>query len=533
MLPEIRNTEKNIEKANQTHMQAEPTKLNEIRMEAESGGGEKRISAQHAKGKQTARERIGKLLDEGSFQEIGMFVTHRASGSGMEASHPFTDGVVTGWGKIDGRLVYVFAQDFTIMGGSVGEAHGKKIAALLERAHQSGAPVIGLNDSGGARIQEGVDALAGYGDIFFRNVQSSGVIPQISVILGPCAGGAVYSPAITDFIFMVEKTAHMFITGPEVVKAVMHQEVSFDDLGGAAVHRSQSGVAHFTAPDEEALLADVRWLLSFLPSNNLTPPPYLAPSDDARRLTPELAKIVPVDTQQPYDVRSVIETLVDNQEFMEVQSEYAPNLVIGFARLDGFPVGVLANQPLYLAGVLDINCSDKGARFIRFCDAFHIPLLTLVDTPGFLPGTDQESGGIIRHGAKLAYAYAEATVPKVTIILRKAYGGAYIVMSSKHLGGDINLAWPNAEIAVMGPEGAVNIIYSKEIQAVADPVARREELIQQYRSELANPLIAASRGYVDDVIDPSESRTRVIHALESLRDKRDPIPSRKHGNIPL
>ncbi len=514
-------------------MTSEPRNLETIRQEASVGGGDKRIAAQHAKGKQTARERITRLLDPDTFHEVGMFVTHRASGLGMEASHPFTDGVITGWGKVDGRLVYVFAQDFTIMGGSVGEAHGKKIAALLDMARQNGAPVIGLNDSGGARIQEGVDALAGYGDIFFRNVQSSGVIPQISVILGPCAGGAVYSPAITDFIFMVEKTSHMFITGPEVVKAVMHQEVSFDDLGGAAVHRTQSGVAHFTAPDEDSLLADVRTLLSYLPSNNLTPPPHLPSSDDPRRSTPELAQLVPQEMQQPYDVRAVIDSLVDSGEFLEVQAEFAPNLVIGFARMDGFTVGIVANQPLHLAGVLDINSSDKGARFIRFCDAFHIPLATLVDTPGFLPGTDQESGGIIRHGAKLAYAYAEATVPKVTLVLRKAYGGAYIVMSSKHLGGDVNYSWASAEIAVMGPEGAVNIIFSKEIQALEDPATRRGELIRHYRAELASPLIAASRGYLDDVIEPAESRMRIVSALEALREKRSPTPSRKHGNIPL
>jgi acetyl-CoA carboxylase carboxyltransferase component len=440
---------------------------------------------------------------------------------------------VTGWGKIDGRIVYIFAQDFTIMGGSVGEAHGKKIASLLELATRNGAPVIGLNDSGGARIQEGVDALAGYGDIFHHNVHASGVIPQISVILGPCAGGAVYSPAITDFVFMVEKTAHMFITGPEVVKAVTHQEVSFDELGGAAVHRAQSGVAHFTAPDEATLLANVRWLLSYLPSNNLSQPVRLATDDQPRRATPQLAEIVPADPQQPYDVRQVIEAMVDDHEFLEVQGEFAANLVIGFAHLDGYPVGVVANQPLYLAGVLDINASDKGARFIRFCDAFHIPLVTLVDTPGFLPGTDQEHGGVIRHGAKLAYAYSEATTPKVTLILRKAYGGAYIVMGSKHLGGDVNFAWVNAEIAVMGPEGAVNIIYSKEIQAAKDPDAQRVKLIQQYRAEFANPLIAAARGYVDDVIDPAETRGYLISALEPLREKRQPTPARKHGNIPL
>jgi acetyl-CoA carboxylase carboxyltransferase component len=507
--------------------------LEKIRTEASLGGGEARIAAQHAKNKLTARERIEQLLDPGTFQEIGMFVTHRASGLGMEKSHPYTDGVVTGWGKVDGRVVYVFAQDFTIMGGSVGEAHGMKIANLLDMARQNGAPVIGLNDSGGARIQEGVESLAGYGQIFYRNVQSSGVVPQISVILGPCAGGAVYSPAITDFIFMVEKTAHMFITGPEVVKAVTHQEVSFDQLGGAAIHREQSGVAHFTAPDEETLLANVRWLLSFLPSNNLTPPPYQPSSDDPLRSLQELAKIVPADPQQPYDVREVIEALVDGGEFMEVQSEYAANLVIGFARMDGYPVGIVANQPLHLAGVLDINSSDKGARFIRFCDAFHIPLVTLVDTPGFLPGTDQEYGGVIRHGAKLAYAYSEATVAKVTMILRKAYGGAYIVMGSKHLGGDYNLAWANAEIAVMGPEGAVSIVFSKDIAAAQDPAAERDRLIRNYRAEFATPLIAASRGYLDDVIDPSDSRSRIIRSLEVLREKRQNTPSRKHGNIPL
>jgi acetyl-CoA carboxylase carboxyltransferase component len=514
-------------------MEKAANQLEQIRTVASSGGGEARIAAQHAKNKLTARERIEQLIDPGTFQEIGMYVTHRASGLGMEKSHPYTDGVVTGWGKVDGRLVYVFAQDFTIMGGSVGEAHGLKIANLLDLARQNGSPVIGLNDSGGARIQEGVEALAGYGQIFYRNVQASGVIPQISVILGPCAGGAVYSPAITDFIFMVEKTAHMFITGPEVVKAVTHQEVTFDQLGGAAIHREQSGVAHFTAPDEETLLSNVRWLLSFLPSNNLTPPPYLPPTDDPQRSLPELAEIVPADPQQPYDVRSVIEALVDGGEFLEVQSEYAANLVIGFARMDGYPVGIVANQPLHLAGVLDINSSDKASRFIRFCDAFHIPLVTLVDTPGFLPGTEQEYGGVIRHGAKLAYAYSEATVAKVTLVMRKAYGGAYIVMGSKHLGGDYNLAWAAAEIAVMGPEGAVSIVFSKDIAAAENPAAERDRLIKNYRSEFATPLIAASRGYIDDVIDPSESRSRIVRALEALRDKRQNTPSRKHGNIPL
>jgi len=514
-------------------MQKEPNRLDQIRKKAALGGGEERLDTQHSKGKQAARERIEQLLDPETFHELGMFVTHRATGQAMEKSHPYTDGVVTGWGKIDGRVVYIFAQDFTIMGGSVGEAHGKKIANLLEMATQNGSPVIGLNDSGGARIQEGVDALAGYGQIFHRNVQASGVIPQISVILGPCAGGAVYSPAITDFIFMVENTAHMFITGPEVVKAVTHQEVSFDELGGAAVHRAQSGVAHFTAPDEVTLLANVRWLLSYLPSNNLSLPVRLATDDQPQRATPQLAQIVPSDPQQPYDVRQVIEALVDDHEFLEVQNEYACNLVIGFAHLDGYPIGVVANQPLHLAGVLDINASDKGARFIRFCDAFHIPLVTLVDTPGFLPGTDQEHGGVIRHGAKLAYAYSEATTPKVTLILRKAYGGAYIVMGSKHLGGDVNFAWANAEIAVMGPEGAVNVVFSREIDAAKNPAAQREKLIQQYRAELTNPLVAAARGYLDDIIDPAETRRYLISALEPLREKRQPTPSRKHGNIPL
>jgi acetyl-CoA carboxylase carboxyltransferase component len=507
--------------------------LEQVRSEAALGGGEKRISTQHEKGKKTARERILMLLDIGTFHETGMFTTHRASGLGMENSHPWGDGVVTGWGKIDGRVVYVFAQDFTVMGGSVGEAHGKKIATLIETARRSGAPVIGLNDSGGARIQEGVDALAGYGQIFQRNVDASGVIPQISVILGPCAGGAVYSPAITDFVFMVEKTAHMFITGPEVVKAVTHQEISFDDLGGTMIHQTRSGVAHFTAPDEEALLSGVRWLLSFIPSNNLTPPPYSQPKDDPTRGTPELKDIVPLDPQVPYDMREIIETIVDDGEYMEVQEEYAANISVGFARLDGYPVGIVANQPASLAGVLDINASDKAARFIRFCDAFHIPLVTFVDTPGFLPGSDQEHGGIIRHGAKLAYAYAEASVPKVTLVLRKAYGGAYIVMGSKHLGGDLNLAWANAEIAVMGPDGAVNIVFSKDIQSAENPAARREELVRQYREDLANPFIAASRGYVDDIILPAETRQRLVEGLEALRDKRMATPSRKHGNIPL
>jgi acetyl-CoA carboxylase carboxyltransferase component len=507
--------------------------LIKLREMAYLGGGENRIAAQHAKGKQTARERIERLLDPDTFHEIGMFITHRASGLGLEKSHPYGDGVITGWGKIDGRTVYVFAQDFTVMGGSVGDAHGQKIAHLMDLALQNGAPLIGLNDSGGARIQEGVDALAGYGEIFYRNVRASGIIPQLSVILGPCAGGAVYSPAITDFIFMVEKNAHMFITGPEVVRAVTHEEISAADLGGADVHQSRSGVAHFTAADEDTLLANVRWLLSYLPSNNLTPAPYVPRGDDPKRTTPELAEIIPADPHQSYDVLEVIRILADEGEFLEVQSGYASNLVVGFIRLDGYPVGVVANQPDTLAGVLDINASDKGARFIRFCDAFHIPLLTLIDTPGFMPGAEQEYGGIIRHGAKMIYAYAEASVPKVSVILRKAYGGAYIVMSSKHLGGDLNFSLPGAEIAVMGPEGAVNIVFRKEIEAAEDPSACQAELTRKYREELATPMVAAAHGYLDDIIQPEECRARLTQAFEVLRDKRQSTPNRKHGNIPL
>lgn len=500
---------------------------------AHLGGGQKQIDKQHAKGKLTARERIEKLIDPGTFIESGLYVTHRAVGLDMESSHPATDGVITGWGKVDGRLVYVFAQDFTILGGSLGEAHGRKIAQLMDLAYQNGAPIIGLNDSGGARIQEGVDSLASYGEIFYRNTRASGVIPQISLIMGPCAGGAVYSPGINDFVFMVDQNAYMFITGPEVIKAVTHEDVDFDSLGGAAVHAEKSGVAHFTAPDEESVIALLRYLLSFLPANNLTPPPFLQSADDPHRSVPELENIVPIDPQQPYDMHSVIEAIVDNGDFLEVQSDYAQNIIVGFARLDGHPIGIVANQPGFLAGVLDINASDKAARFIRFCDAFHFPLVTFVDTPGFLPGSEQEHDGIIRHGAKMIYAYSEATVPKVAIILRKAYGGAYIVMSSKHLKCDYNLAWPQAEIAVMGPEGAVKIVFRKEISTANDPVAASQERTRQYREEFANPYLAASRGYIDDVIPPGDSRILLIAALESLREKRQSTPARKHGNIPL
>jgi len=508
-------------------------KLDKLQSSARLGGGQAQIEKQHAKGKFTARERIEKLLDPGTFVETGLFVSHRALGFGMESSHPATDGVITGWGKVDGRLVYVFAQDFTIFGGSLGEAHGRKIAQLMDLAYQNGAPIIGLNDSGGARIQEGVDSLASYGEIFYRNTRASGVIPQISLIMWPCAGGAVYSPGINDFVFMVDQNAYMFITGPEVIKAVTHEDVDFESLGGSIVHSEKSGVAHFTAPDEESLINQLRSLLSYLPSNNLTPPPFIPSSDDPQRLTPELEKIVPMDPQQPYDMHAVIEALVDGGEFLEVQPDYAQNIVVGFARLAGYPIGFVANQPGFLAGVLDINASDKGARFIRFCDAFHIPLVTLVDTPGFLPGSEQEHDGIIRHGAKMIYAYSEATVPKVALILRKAYGGAYIVMSSKHLKCDYNLAWPQAEIAVMGPEGAVKIVFRKEINASDNPAAATLERTRQYREEFANPYLAASRGYLDDVIVPGESRKRLIAALESLHEKRQSTPARKHGNIPL
>jgi acetyl-CoA carboxylase carboxyltransferase component len=509
------------------------SQLDAIRAAACLGGGEDRIAKQHALGKQTARERITSLVDPGTFGEIGAFVTHRASGFGMQNTHPWGDGVVTGTGKIDGRPVAIYAQDFTVMGGSLGEAHGLKIARIIEIAQRNGIPLVGLNDSGGARIQEGVDSLAAYGEVFFQNVQASGVVPQISVIMGPCAGGAVYSPAITDFVFMVGETSHMFVTGPEVIKTVTREEIDLETLGGAAVHGSRSGVAHFTAADEDAVMALVRWLLSYLPSNNLVPPPAIVPVDDPLRLTPEMEDIVPDDPQQPYDVHKVIEVLVDDGEFLEVQRTYAENIVVGFARMNGHSTGIIANQPAHFAGVLDINASDKGARFVRFCDCFHIPIVTLVDTPGFLPGSDQEHDGIIRHGAKLIYAYAEATVPKTSIVLRKAYGGAYIVMSSRNLRSDRNLAWPEAQIAVMGAEGAVNIVFRKDLAKEADPDAKRAELVTHFRENFANPFVAASRGLIDDIIKPVESRARVIQALESLKDKRAETPKRKHGNIPL
>ena len=514
-------------------MEKRQEQLVEKRADARLGGGEARIERQHAKGKQTARERIDALLDPGTFSEIGMFVQHRATGFGMEDRKPWGDGVVTGSGEIAGRPVYVFAQDFTVLGGSVGEAHGQKIARVMDLAYENGAPLIGLNDSGGARIQEGVDALAAYGEIFYRNVRASGVIPQLSIVLGPCAGGAVYSPAITDFVFITEGTGHMFITGPRVIEAVTHEKVDLEGLGGADVHTSRSGVAHFTAPDEDQIFDRVRWLLSYLPSNNLEAPPHVEAEDDPRRPTPELADLVPESPDHPYDVRQVIGPLVDAGTFLEVQEAYAQNLVIGLARMDGRTVGIIANQPAHLAGVLDIDASDKGARFVRFCDAFHIPLVTLIDTPGFLPGVEQEHQGIIRHGAKMLYAYAEATVPKIALVTRKAYGGAYIVMSSKHLKGDVNLAWPSAEIAVMGPEGAVKIIFRKQLAAAEDPDRERADLVSHYRETLATPYVAASRGYVDDVIEPGESRARICRALARLENKRTITPKRKHGNLPL
>jgi acetyl-CoA carboxylase carboxyltransferase component len=508
-------------------------KYTEIQNKAKLSGGQAQIDKQHAKGKLTARERIEKLLDLGTFVETGLHVSHRSVGFGLESKRFATDGVVTGWGDVDGQRIYVFAQDFTILGGSLGEAHGLKIARIMDLAYQNGRPIVGLNDSGGARIQEGVDSLAAYGEIFYRNTRASGIIPQISLIMGPCAGGAVYSPGINDFVFMLEQNAFMFITGPEVIKTVTHEDVTFSTLGGASVHSEKSGVAHFTAPDEEAMFNQLRWLLSYLPPNNLTSPPFLSSDDDPRRLTPELDSLVPDEPNHPYDMTAVIEAIVDGGEFLEVQPNYAQNLIVGFGRLDGYPVGFVANQPGFLAGVLDINSSDKGARFIRFCDAFHIPLVTLVDTPGFLPGSDQEHDGIIRHGAKMIYAYAEATVPKMTIILRKAYGGAYIVMSSKHLKSDYNLAWPRAEIAVMGPESAVKIVFRKEINAAEDPEKTASDLASKYREEFANPYLAASRGYIDDVILSEQSRMRLIAALASLQDKRQSTPPRKHGNIPL
>jgi propionyl-CoA carboxylase beta chain len=507
--------------------------LEQRRREAESGGGEERLERQHDKGKLSARERLELLLDEGTFVEQDRFVEHRCHDFGMEDRKFPGDGVVTGYGEIHGRTVYVFSQDFTVFGGSLSEAHAEKIVKLQELAARNGRPLIGLNDSGGARIQEGVASLGGYAEIFLRNTLASGVVPQISAILGPCAGGAVYSPAITDFVFMVEGISHMFVTGPNVVKTVTHEEVTFEELGGANVHGTESGVAHFVHGSEVETFEAIRQLTTFLPANNQEAPPRRETDDPPDRADEELLEIVPDEPNRPYDIHEVIGRIVDDGEFLEVHEGYARNLVVGFGRLDGRPVGVVANQPAVLAGVLDIDASLKGARFVRFCDAFNIPLVTFEDVPGFMPGTDQEHGGIIKHGAKLLYAYCEATVPKLTVITRKAYGGAYDVMSSKHIRGDLNLAWPTAEIAVMGPKGAVEILHRKEIEEADDPEARTKELEAEFREKFAHPYGAAARGYLDDVIDPRETRSRLISGLRVLEDKRDRNPPKKHGNLPL
>lgn len=509
-------------------------RLRDLKAKSKQGGGPARVKAQRDKGKLTARERIEILLDDGSFREIGAFMTQQSSSeAGFDETKVLGDGVVTGYGTIDQRLVYVFSQDFTVYGGSLGRAHANKIIKLQDLALKNGAPIIGLNDSGGARIQEGVVSLGGYADIFLRNTLSSGVIPQISCILGPSAGGAVYSPAITDFIVMVKGTSYMFVTGPDVVKSVTHEEVTFDELGGAMTHNEISGVAHFATENEEHALFTVRNLLNYLPRNNMEDPPAISCQDDPLRTENLLNTIVPDNANKPYDMHEVITAIVDDGKFLEVQEHYARNVIVGFARLNGRSVGIVANQPAVLAGVLDINASTKAARFVRFCDCFNIPLITLEDVPGFLPGLAQEQGGIIRHGAKLLYAFAEATVPKITVITRKAYGGAYDVMSSKHLRGDINLAWPTAEIAVMGPEGAINILYRKELAEAEDPESMRTQLVQEYRDTFANPYVAASWGYLDDVIEPSQTRPYLINALEMLQNKRDENPPKKHGNIPL
>jgi propionyl-CoA carboxylase beta chain len=507
--------------------------LRVMREEAKLGGGEERIARQHERGKLTARERVERLLDPATFREIDMFVTHRTVGFGIEDQKILGDSVVTGWGKINGRLVYVFSQDFTVFGGSLGEVHAEKVCKIMDLAMKNGAPVIGINDSGGARIQEGVVSLAAYAYVFQRNVMASGVVPQISAVMGPCAGGAVYSPAMTDFILMVKETSFMHITGPEVIKAVTREEVTSEELGGAMTHNSRSGVAHFAAEDEDEAFGTLRELLGYLPQNNAEDPPFVPTEDPADRADEALNTIVPENPNKPYDMKRIIRMVMDDGEFLEVHQHYAQNLVVGFARLGGYSVGIVAQQPQVLAGVLDIDASRKGARFVRFCDAFNIPIITFEDVPGFLPGVAQEHGGIIVHGAKLLYAYCEATVPKITVITRKAYGGAYDVMSSKHIRGDVSYAWPSAEIAVMGPDGAVNIIFRKEIAAAEDPEARREELVEEYRDTFANPYVAAARGYIDDVIQPAETRPRLIEALQMLQNKRDANPPKKHGNIPL
>ena len=507
--------------------------LEELRHAAVHSASEQAVEKQHAKGKLTARERVEKLLDPGSFQELDTFVRHRTSEFGMEKNKPWGDAVVTGHGTIDGRPVCVFSQDFTVFGGSLGEVMAEKMCKVMDLAAKIGCPVIGINDSGGARIQEGVVSLGAYGDVFVRNVQCSGVIPQISLIMGPCAGGAVYSPVMTDFIFMVKETSHMFITGPDVIKTVTGEEVEFEELGGAMTHNSTSGVAHFASDDEEQCLEDARYLMSFLPQNNLETPPRLDSGDDPDRMDEELDSLVPDNPNKPYDMRDVVSHIVDDGEFLEVHEHYAKNIIVGLARLGGYAIGIVGNQPSALAGVLDIDASVKGARFVRFCDAFNIPIVTLTDVPGFLPGTEQEWGGIIRHGAKLLYAFTEATVPKLTVVTRKAYGGAYDVMNSKHMLADFNFAWPTAEVAVMGPEGAVNIIHRRDIATSPTPEERRNRLIDDYKARFANPYSAAERGYIDDVIVPHETRPRLIRALATLQTKRVDRPKRKHGNIPL
>ncbi len=513
-----------FEKINDLHIRKE-------RLEA--GGGADKIAKQHESGKLSARERLEKLFDSNSFVEMDAFVETRAIDFDMQKKKVPGDGVVTGYGSIDGRPVFVSSQDFTVIGGSLGEAHARKITKVMDMAMKMGAPFISINDSGGARIEEGIDALSGYGDIFYRNTLASGVIPQISVIMGPCAGGAVYSPAITDFVFMVEKTSYMFITGPQVIKSVTGEDVTFETLGGAEVHNVKSGVAHFKSGGEEECLKEIRRLISFLPDNNLTDPPIVPAGDDLNRIEESLLDLIPDNSNKPYDIKDVIEKILDNGDFLEVQKHFAQNIVVGFGRLNGKTVGIIANQPKVMAGVLDVNSADKGARFIRFCDSFNIPVVTFTDTAGYLPGTGQEYSGVIRHGAKLLYAFSEATVPKINVIVRKAYGGAYIAMNSKHLGADMVFAWPSAEIAVMGPDGAANIIFRKEIAAAEDAIAAREQKIEEYRNKFSNPYIAASRGYVDDVIDPATTRGRLINALEMLAGKRENRPAKKHGNIPL
>ena len=522
--------------SSQKQQPAKLSKLDQLRereQQAEQGGGPARVQKQHAAGKMTARERIDFLLDEGTFQEFDKLVEHCSRDFELDKQIYPGDGVVTGHGLIDGRKVFVFAQDFTVFGGSLSETHAEKICKVMDLAMKVGAPIIGLNDSGGARIQEGVVSLGGYADIFLRNTLASGVVPQISCIMGPCAGGAVYSPAITDFNIMVKDTSYMFITGPEVIKTVTHEDVTKEELGGAATHNRKSGVAHFSADSDEHALRMVRELLSFIPSNNLDDPPRLAATDSAERVETKLNSIVPDASNQPYDIRAVIDLIVDDGYFFEVHRDYAPNIVVGFARLDGRSVGIVANQPAYLAGVLDIDSSIKGARFVRFCDCFNIPIVTFEDVPGFLPGISQEHGGIIKHGAKLLYAFAEATVPKITVITRKAYGGAYCVMGSKHIRTDINFAWPTAEIAVMGPEGAVDILYRREIAEASDKPSARRSRVNEFEEKFANPYVAAERGFIDEVIEPAQTRLKLIRALALLENKRDTNPAKKHGNIPL